>query len=214
MVERARLSAALVLTLAAALAGALISTSYEISRDRIAANQRDRALTSLRAVLGATRFDNGADVSIDMVDAIAGRKGGEPTAVFRAIRDGMPVATVFAVTAPNGYNGPIDLLVGIASDGTVTGVRVLAHRETPGLGDPIERSKSDWIEAFAGTRLGDPPLDAWKVSKDGGAFDALTGATVTPRAVVEAVRATLLFHRNSTASPDDGRLREQADDQR
>jgi len=197
--------------LAAALAGGLISASYEISRDRIAANQRDRVLTSLRDVLGATRFDNGADVSIEIVDAIAGRDGDEPVAIFRAMRDGMPVATVFAVTAPNGYNGPIELLVGIASDGTVTGVRVLAHRETPGLGDPIERSKSDWIEAFAGTRLGDPPLGAWKVSKDGGDFDALTGATVTPRAVVEAVRATLVLHRDRAASPEDNTLRGQTD---
>jgi electron transport complex protein RnfG len=214
MSERARLSAALVFTLAAALAGGLISVSYEISRDRIVANQRDRMLASLRDVLGATHFDNGVDVSAATVDAIAGHGGNEPTAVFRAMQAGTPVATVFAVTAPHGYNGPIELLVGVASDGTVTGVRVLAHRETPGLGDPIERRKSDWIETFAGKRLGEPPLDAWRVSKDGGYFDALTGATVTPRAVVEAVRATLLFARDRRVSLDERPPEEWADDER
>ncbi|HSG64065.1 MAG TPA: RnfABCDGE type electron transport complex subunit G [Gammaproteobacteria bacterium] len=202
MIERARLSAALVFTLAAALAGGLVSVSYEISHDRIATNQRDRILTSLRDVLGATRFDNGVDVSATLLDAIIRRSGNEPLAIFAATHDGVPVATVFAVAAPHGYNGPIELLVGVASDGTVTGVRVLAHRETPGLGDAIEHGKSDWIDGFVGTRLGEPPVGAWKVTKDGGHFDALTGATVTPRAIVDAVRATLLFDRNRGVGPD------------
>src|SRR5690606_19926340 len=87
----------------------------------------------------------------------------------------------------------IRLLVGISADGILTGVRVLSHRETPGLGDPIELRKSPWILQFDGKRLDDPPEALWAVEKDGGIFDGLTGATVTPRAVVRAVRNTLLY---------------------
>ena len=86
------------------------------------------------------------------------------------------------------------MLLGIDLDGTVTGARVVQHRETPGLGDPIEARRSDWIEGFDGRSLGDPPAPEWTVRKDGGAFDQFTGATITPRAVVSAVRRALVFH--------------------
>ncbi|MDX1654282.1 MAG: RnfABCDGE type electron transport complex subunit G, partial [Candidatus Competibacteraceae bacterium] len=87
------------------------------------------------------------------------------------------------------------LLVGVNWDGTVAGVRVLAHRETPGLGDGIEAERSDWIESFQGKSLGNPPAQQWAVKKDGGAFDQFTGATITPRAVVGAVRRFLEYYR-------------------
>ena len=113
--------------------------------------------------------------------------------VYRARRDGAPVALVLTAVAPDGSSGPIELLVGVNADGTVAGVRVLAHRETPGLGDPIEASRSDWVLAFAGRSLGDPPPAGWTVRRDGGAFDQFTGATITPRAVVHAVRRVLEY---------------------
>src|SRR5690606_27069458 len=99
------------------------------------------------------------------------------------------------VTAPNGYGGAIRLLVGIREDGTVAGVRVIDHRETPGLGDGIEIEKSDWMTDFEGRSLGDPPVQRWRVKKDGGEFDQFTGATITPRAVVTAVRNALIYFR-------------------
>ena len=106
-----------------------------------------------------------------------------------------PIALVMATTAPDGYSGSIRLLVGINIDGSLSGVRVVAHRETPGLGDAIDEDRSDWIRIFDGKSLQDPPEERWAVRKDGGAFDQLTGATVTPRAVVKAVRQALLYYR-------------------
>ena len=113
--------------------------------------------------------------------------------VYRAFRNGEPVAALLTPVAPNGYSGEIRLLVGIYADGRVAGVRVLGHKETPGLGDAIEIERSDWITSFAGRSLGNPPLEDWKVKRDGGVFDQFTGATITPRAVVQAVRKTLLY---------------------
>ncbi len=101
---------------------------------------------------------------------------------------------MFASVAPHGYNAEIRLLIGISPSGTVTGVRAVSHRETPGLGDAIEVDKSDWIRQFDGTSLQMPPPAAWAVRKDeGGQFDSITGATVTSRAVVNAVKNTLLY---------------------
>jgi electron transport complex protein RnfG len=115
--------------------------------------------------------------------------------VYRALKDAKPVALVMSVIAPDGYSGSIKLLVGINTDGTLSGVRAVAHRETPGLGDAIEEQRSDWVQQFNGASLENPPLDRWKVRKDGGDFDQLTGATITPRAVVQAVRNALLYYR-------------------
>jgi electron transport complex protein RnfG len=100
---------------------------------------------------------------------------------------------VFEMTVPDGYSGPIRLLVGVDGNGVLLGTRVIAHKETPGLGDKIEKEKSDWILGFKGKSLTDPKLDRWKVKKDGGDFDQFTGATVTPRAVVNGIRRVLLY---------------------
>jgi electron transport complex protein RnfG len=85
------------------------------------------------------------------------------------------------------------MVVGVNRDGSVAGVRVLEHRETPGLGDAVDHRKSDWIDGFGGKALGAPPPEDWAVRKDGGVFDQFTGATITPRAVVAAVRRTLEY---------------------
>ncbi|WP_148254892.1 electron transport complex subunit RsxG [Aidingimonas lacisalsi] len=103
---------------------------------------------------------------------------------------------ILPVIAGNGYNGDIELLVGITDAGTVSGVRVTRHQETPGLGDKIERRKSDWIKSFNGRSLGDPDDDGWEVASNGGEFDAFTGATITPRAVVQAVHRSLVYAEN------------------
>ncbi len=103
------------------------------------------------------------------------------------------------VVAPDGYSGDIRLLVGILANGELAGVRVLNHRETPGLGDAIETRRSDWIRQFAGLSLDAPPANAWTVRKDGGEFDQFAGATITPRAVIKAVRQALVFFEQNQA---------------
>ncbi len=131
-----------------------------------------------------------------------------PQDAFLARFDGQASAVIVPAIAPEGYGGAITLLVGIRYDGTLTGVRVAGpHHETPGLGDKIELAQSDWILGFNGKSLNDPPKSGWKVKKDGGDFDEMTGATITPRAVVKAVYNSLeyfehnkkhLFHQATT----------------
>jgi len=100
---------------------------------------------------------------------------------------------VFATVAPHGYNASIELLIGVSPIGTVTGVRAVRHRETKGLGDAIETAKSDWIMQFDGKALTAPPPELWALAQDEGEFDAISGATVTSRAIVAAVKGTLLY---------------------
>jgi Na+-translocating ferredoxin:NAD+ oxidoreductase subunit G len=113
-----------------------------------------------------------------------------PVAFTLARRDGQVVAVAFQ-TSSVGYSGPIGLLLAVTTDGILLGVRVTAHTETPGLGDLIELRKSEWILQFNGRSLTDPAPEHWRVKKDGGDFDALTGATITPRAVVKGVKQGL-----------------------
>ena len=106
---------------------------------------------------------------------------------------GQPSAVILQVTAPDGYSGAIHLLVGIKAGGQLAGVRVLRHKETPGLGDKIELSKSPWVKSFDNKSLANPGADGWAVKKDGGKFDQFAGATITPRAVVKAVHQALQY---------------------
>jgi len=177
-----------------AAAAVLVAGSYELSHERIAANEREALLRNLYSVLDPALRDRGlTPTQLTATDReLLG--SASPTDIFVVTtEDGEPEAVIFVSTAPDGYNAPIRLLVGLSPNGVLTGVRVLSHRETPGLGDAIELRKSDWILQFDGKRLGDPPESLWAVTKDGGAFDALTGATVTPRAIVRAVRNTLVY---------------------
>lgn len=184
------------LLMAFALVGTgLVAYTHQRTAERIEANERAALLERLRHTLPAGSYDN--DIAADVVYARAPERLGSPQAmpVYRARSEGRPVAAVLTVVAPDGYNGAIRLLVGVRRDATVAGVRVVSHQETPGLGDYIEAEKSDWIDQFTGRSLGDPPAERWRVGKDGGAFAALTGATITPRAVVGAVRNALIYFR-------------------
>ncbi len=117
--------------------------------------------------------------------------------VYRARLQGKPVAAIFNSIAPNGYSGKIHLLVGVYIDGKIAGVRAVKHAETPGLGDALEVQKSRWILAFNGKSLDNPIRKRWLVKRDGGVFDQFTGATISPRAVVQAVKNTLLYYRQN-----------------
>ena len=106
--------------------------------------------------------------------------------IYPAKRQGKVFSYLIEHTYPNGYSGNIRLLTGVGVDQKLLGVRVIAHKETPGLGDKIETRKSNWIEQFTGLSLSNPSKDDWKVKRDGGVFDSFTGATITPRAIVTA----------------------------
>jgi electron transport complex protein RnfG len=192
-------TAATILGLFSVLGTGLVALVHEHTAARIAENQRRTLLHSLQTLIPANWYDN--DMLVDAIEVSDGDLGtGEPVPVYRARQGGRPVAAVLSPSAPDGYNGEIRLLVAVRADGTLAGVRVLAHKETPGLGDPIDEHKSDWILGFDGRSLDDPPEALWKVRRDGGDFDQFTGATITPRAVVKAVRKTLTyFVRNKDA---------------
>ncbi len=147
----------------------------------------------LQEILPPARYDNALLDDFHLVEdrELLGLQ--QPRKILVARLDGEAQAVIVPVTAPDGYGGAIELIVGINADGTVAGVRVVAHKETPGLGDKIDARKSRWIDAFAGRSLGDPAPAQWAVQKDGGVFDQFTGATITPRAVTAAVRRTLQY---------------------
>lgn len=184
------LTAAAILGLFSVFGTGLVALVHDKTEARIQENQRQTLLNSLRALIPVDRYDNDllAD-AIEVNDPDLGTR--KPVSVYRARKAGQSVAAVLSPSAPDGYNGEIRLLVAIWADGRLAGVRVLAHKETPGLGDPIDENKSDWIFGFNGLSLDNPPEGFWKVTRDGGVFDQFTGATITPRAVVKAVRKTL-----------------------
>jgi Na+-translocating ferredoxin:NAD+ oxidoreductase subunit G len=190
---RASLLGGALLAACALLAAALLTGTEWLTRERIAEARRQLERAALAAVLPAALHDN--DLPSDRIAVIApGWLGTDQAlAVHRARRAGAPVALVVEAVARDGYAGPIRLLVGVGVDGRVHGVRVTAHQETPGLGDAIEAERSDWIERFRGHRLGEPPTARWNVRRHGGDFDQFAGATVTPRAVVVAVRRVLQY---------------------
>jgi electron transport complex protein RnfG len=189
----------LVLSVFAVIGTTLVGISYQSTAERIAQNERDALLRRMAEILPADRYDN--DLLLDTSELLApAHLGSRPTTVYRARKEGRPVAAVLSPVTASGYAGDIALIVGIYADGTVAGVRVIRHKETPGLGDKIEVERSPWIRGLSGTSIGNPPLARWKVKRDGGDFDQFTGATITPRAVVAAVRRTLLYVNNNRAA--------------
>jgi len=187
------LRSGLSLGLLALLATALLSLVYWWTQPRIAEQERRQLLLQLEQVLPAERFNNGMHEDYIDVSSQLAFPGGQQVRIFRARQDGMPTAAVFRLMVPDGYNGRIKLLIGILASGQISGVRVLDHHETPGLGDKIEIQRSDWILSFNGKSLVNPEKPGWTVKRDGGEFDQFTGATITPRAVIRAVRRTLEY---------------------
>ncbi len=187
------------LGLFAVVTTALIAVTWLGTRDRIEANQREYQARALLEVVAADRHNNSMlDDTFEVADTelLALRK---PKQGYIARRDGTPVAVILPVTTREGYTGDIDLIVGINIDGTISGVRILQHRETPGLGDKVDYRKSRWVDGFIGKSLFNPQPELWKVKKDKGVFDQFTGATITPRAVIRAVRQTLEYYDANSA---------------
>lgn len=183
----------LILATLAAICTALVAYTHRLTAGRIEQNEQEYLEQSLQPVLGDLLYDNELSASVIAIDPPHELPGDAPVTVYRVFNDSTPVAALFVVTAADGFTGPIRLLVGIGADGVVSGVRVLEHRETPGLGDLIEASKSNWIHQFEGASLEDPDRERWAIKRDGGDFDQLTGASITPRAVIKAVKETLVY---------------------
>jgi len=185
----------LLLGLFALATTALLAFTAEFTKDRITKAEREAQQKALFEIVPSTRHDN--DMVSETIkiptDAWAGLglKAGGDIHIARNAND--TVAVIIPAVAPDGYSGDIRMIVGINADGTIAGVRILDHHETPGLGDKIELKKALWILGFNGKSLKNPEYSQWKVKKDGGSFDQFAGATITPRAVVTQVRRVLEF---------------------
>jgi len=176
-----------------ALVGTMLLTGVDwLTADRIAQQEKRVVLQQLGQILPSGYDNELLEDRFTLVDESHFPNGQEVT-VWRARQAGNPLAAILKFNAVDGYNGNITLMAGINMDGSLRGVRVLSHKETPGLGDEIEAGKSDWILKFSGKSLENPGPDKWRVKREGGAFDQFTGATITPRAVVEAVRLALVY---------------------
>lgn len=188
------LLASAVLSTFAVVGVGMVAVTHHLTGEQIQANERAAMLDKVRAIVPAEEMTN--DPLQDVIEVSDPELlGSDTTQVYRVRNGGAPVAVILNPIVPDGYAGPIRLLVSVLEDGTVGGVRVLSHRETPGLGDQVEEQKSDWVFDFTGHSLGDPPEERWAVKRDGGVFDQFTGATITPRSIVQAVKNTLVFVR-------------------
>ncbi|RUM55354.1 MAG: electron transport complex subunit RsxG [Marinomonas sp.] len=177
----------------AVMTAGLIAVTHQLTEHTIEDNIVQAQLSAFNEILPADRYDNNLAEANIMLDADPLLGSAEPVQAFIARKDGQVSAIIFETIAPGGYNGNLDLLVAVDRNGVVTGSRVISHKETPGLGDKVDLQKSKWILSFGNKSLENTSLKQWNVKKDGGEFDQFTGATITPRAVVRAVKNTLLY---------------------
>lgn len=181
--------------------GVLLAATDIVTQEPIKERALEDKMNSLGLVIPKSIHDNNP-----VTDAVTftGTDGKAQT-VYRAMRAGKVTGVAYEVIAHGGYAGPIRLMLGVDPDGKILGVRVIAHKETPGLGDKIDAAKNEWITRFTGLFLGNPPAEKWKVKKDGGQFDQFSGATITPRAVVGGIRHGLEYFAANKASMMEGR---------
>ena len=190
----------LFLCLFAVVGTSFVAVTEHNTRKAIAENERRVLLRNLHALLPAEKLDN--DIVTDTLSIPASDLLGteSESLVYRARLNSVPIAVIFNSIAPNGYSGKIHLLVGVYTDGSIAGVRAVKHAETPGLGDALEVKKSNWVLDFNGKSLDNPDRRRWLVKRDGGVFDQFTGATISPRAVVQAVKNTLLYYEQNATT--------------
>jgi len=193
MSEQTIIKTGATLAVIAAICTTLVAATYQLTRERIVANEKALLEQALQPALAGLFYEGGVSESRLVMLPPHDLPGNDTALIYRVYAQDKPVAALFAVTARDGFSGLIRILVGVESDGTITGIRILQHRETPGLGDKIESARSDWIFQFDGRSMGDPEVTGWAIRNDGGEFDQLTGASVTPRAVIGAIRDTLLY---------------------
>ena len=186
------LISAIILAAFAILGSSLVGISYESTHEQILENQRETLRRQINEVFPEVQHDN--IVIDDVVSIKDGELSDDEVKVYRATLKQNPTGLIYSPVTADGYSGDILLTIAINENNQVTGVRVLQHKETPGLGDKIETRRSNWIKSFDGTSLTAPRAEKWAVKRDGGDFDQFTGATITPRAVVKAVKNTLQYH--------------------
>lgn len=165
----------------------VIALTYAFTEDRIEQAKERQLLTTLNQVVAPSLHDNELHTDCIRIEA-NDLLGGKPQRVFRSRLDDKNTALIIETTAPDGYSGAVDLVVAIDTNETVLAARVVDHKETPGLGDKIELRISDWILSFNNVVYNEQRDSRWAVQKDGGQFDQFTGATITPRAVVKAIK--------------------------
>jgi len=182
------------------LVTAVLALTYDKTHELISKSEAEEKLALINQVFPSGISDN--DIIHDTIEiapnALLGNTA--PVTAYRARLGGKPAAVMIEATAPDGYSGKITLLIAILANGEISGVRVISHNETPGLGDYIDIAKSPWIGIFDHASLDSVPDSAWHVKKDGGKFDYMTGATITPRAVVKAVHKALEYFAQNRAS--------------
>lgn len=177
------LSAVFIIALVCSL---IIFVTDVFSRDRIALNKQISAIRMIEAVMPLLHDNNLYEDRLEVAEL--------STTVYRARQGEQKTGLVFMPLSTNGYNGKIELAVGVSYDGVLTGVRVIEQRESDGLGDNIHQDKSDWINSFDQRSLLNTENKAWAVKNDGGDFDQLSGATISPRAVINAVKNILHYY--------------------
>jgi electron transport complex protein RnfG len=180
-----------------ALGTAMVMTTFEMTKEQIEASEKANLLKNLHNIIPPDSHDNDLFHDKLIVPPASQLGNNKSTTIYRAKQGHQAIAAAFAITAPDGYSGNIKLLIAIKDSGEISGVRVISHKETPGLGDKIDINKSNWILKFNGKTLTSPDEDGWKVKKDGGIYDQFTGATITPRAIVKAVRRALDYFNNN-----------------
>lgn len=175
----------------------LIAITQVSTKQQIIDNEREQQAKALYEIIPQDRIDN--DLLHHEINIEAPLLGYSHAKAYQAMLDDKVIAVILPVISPDGYSGDISMIVGINADASIAGVRVLAHKETPGLGDKIDLRKSDWILNFNQARMQGPNDPNWAVSKDGGQFDQFTGATITPRAIVNAVGRAIQFFETNRA---------------
>lgn len=185
----------LILGAFAAVTAALIAFTFQGTKTRIEAAERAAQQKALFEIVPESAHDNDLLSDVYSLPEDQANTLGLPanTSIHIAKINGQITAVIIPAVAPDGYSGDIKLIVGVNVDGSIAGVRVLSHKETPGLGDKVDLAKSSWVLGFDQKSLLNPQIENWAVKKDGGQFDAFTGATITPRAVVRQVKEVLTF---------------------
>lgn len=196
---KATLRTALNLLFFTVIGTAILAFTFSITFERIAQSEETAKLKLINQVAAQTLYDN--DLVKDTITVPANVQLGteQDTIAYRGRLKGQPSIIVLEAIAPDGYSGKIGMIVAISYDGTINGVRVVTHKETPGLGDYIDIAKNKWISLFAGASHQRYQEDEWKVKKDGGQIDYMAGATITPRAVAKAVHNALHYFEDNRA---------------
>ena len=172
----------------------ILTVTHTMTREEISENNRATRLRILDSVMPLS-YNNRLYDDVIRIENSGVSGSMHPLEVFRARHNSKPIGIILIPVRAKGYSGNIELIIGLDFDGTLLGVRTLKHKESKGLGDQIDHTKSDWIKSFTSLSLDNTPVTDWAVTEDGGKIDQISGATITSRGIVNAVRKSLEFYR-------------------